>query len=136
MEFNFMDFLGLNRLKLKSKSCKAKICNHQLRKFLTHKIISFFDQLVNSLLYKYLFKKKVQATIMIIIYKGYFPPKIDIQTRISGVQHKTQNFTLISNLHTVFYLVAYFQRYITFSENCQKNDFFKNSKNFPLTSIF
>ena len=29
--------------------------------------------------------------------KGYFPPKIDIQTRISGVQLKTQNFTLISN---------------------------------------
>jgi hypothetical protein len=41
------------------------------------------------------------------IFKGYFPPKIDIQTRISGVQHMTQNFTLISNLHTVFYLVAY-----------------------------
>jgi hypothetical protein len=40
--------------------------------------------------------------------KGYFPPKIDIQTRISGVPHINQNFTLISNLHTVFYLVAYF----------------------------
>ena len=40
--------------------------------------------------------------------KGYFPHKIDIQSRISGVQQKTQHFTLISNLHTVFYLVAYF----------------------------
>jgi hypothetical protein len=42
------------------------------------------------------------------LLKGYFPPKIDIQTRISGVPHINQNFTLISNLHTVFYLVAYF----------------------------
>ena len=69
-------------------------------------------------------------------FKGYFPPKIDIQTRISGVQLKTQNFTLISNLHTVFYLVAYFQRYITFSDPCQKNEFFVNSKIFPLRLIF
>ena len=71
-----------------------------------------------------------------IKFKGYFPPKIDIQTRISGVQLKTQNFTLISNLHTVFYLVAYFQRYITFSDPCQKNEFFVNSKIFPLRLIF
>ena len=62
------------------------------------------------------------------VSKGYFPPKIDIQTRISGVQLKTQNFTLISNLHTVFYLVAYFQRYITFSDPCQKNEFFVNNE--------
>ena len=55
-----MDFLGLNRLKLNSKSCKATICNQQLSKSLTHKIISFYGQLVNSYLYKYdLFKNNL-----------------------------------------------------------------------------
>ena len=40
-----------------------------------------------------------------LLFKGYFPPKIDIKTRICGVPYINQNFTLISNLHTVFYLV-------------------------------
>jgi hypothetical protein len=56
-------------------------------------------------------KKKTpqtRKTALRVSYKGYFPPEIDIQTRISGVPHINQNFTLISNLHTVFYLVAYF----------------------------
>ena len=56
-----MDFLGLNRLKLNSKSCYAKICNHQLHKSQTHKIIAFFDQLVNSLLLNIIYSKNSLA---------------------------------------------------------------------------
>jgi len=105
---------------------------HTLRHF---KIFFIFDELLESLLSNK-FNLKGRYFIVILLTKGYFPPKIDIQTRISGVQHKTQNFTLISNLLTVFYLVAYFQRYITFSDPCQKNEFFVNSKIFPLMLIF
>jgi hypothetical protein len=52
--------------------------------------------------------KKIVTRNASIFFKGDFPPKIDIQTWISGVQLKTQNFTLNSNLPNVFYLVAYF----------------------------
>ena len=41
--------------------------------------------------------------------KGNFPPKIDIQTRIMGynIFRINQDFTLISNLHTVFGQILY-----------------------------
>jgi hypothetical protein len=71
---------------------------------------------------------------MIKMVKGYFPfsSKIDIHTRTCEAQNFNQNLTLISNLRTFFYLVAYFLINIIFSEPCQINDFYENSNNFPL----
>jgi hypothetical protein len=74
------------------------------------------------------------------------PPKIDIQTRINGVQHFNQNFAL----HTVFNLVAYFFHLLYHIDNVyfvntvsidigsfflSKNDFFVNSKILPLMNF-
>jgi hypothetical protein len=42
-------------------------------------------------------------------YKGYFPAKIDIQTRISGVQPKTQNFYAdFKSEHRFLFIIIYY----------------------------
>jgi hypothetical protein len=70
--------------------------------------------------------------------KDIFQPKIVIHTGICGAKHFKQNSTLISNMHTVFDLIADFLRNIKLLnfQLQKKLTISKNSNNFPLMFIF